>query len=132
MHDLWFIIFEYAQDFYLNIDPDNLVDWSMIWTRLVPFIYAAVFMIVWVIVLGMLRSRIIRKTGLIAGKRAARTVHQHFSLRPIDPAIFAQRFGVPQSQLEQWQNMVSVDVEIDEQTDVKTVTASQENAPFIP
>ena len=127
MHDLWFIIFEYARDLYLNIDPDNLVDWSMIWTRLAPFFYAAIFLVFWVIALGILRRRAILKTGLIAGKSATRTVHQHFSLRPIDPALFAQRFGVEQSQLEQWQNMVTVNVEVDEQTGNKTVTSRREH-----
>jgi len=125
MSDLWLIIYEYAKDFYLNMDSHNLVDWGGIWTRMALFFYAATFLIVWIVVLGSLRRRAIRKTGLIVGKKTTRTVQQHFPLRRIDPAVFALRLGVDQSQLEQWQDLRTVDVEVDEQTDTKTITVSK-------
>jgi hypothetical protein len=121
-------MFEYARDIYLNMDSGHLVDWSNIRTRMAPFFYVAIFLIAWIVALGSIKRRAIRKAGLIAGKKAVRTVHQQFSLRPTDPAIFAQRFGVDQSQLEQWQNMAAVDIEVDEQTGIKTVTARRENS----
>ena len=122
MNDLWVIVFEYGKDIYLDIDPDNLVHWQSIWKRIAPFFYVAIFLIVWVVVLGSVRRRAIRKSGLIHGKESDRTVHQHFPLKQIDPAKYAPRFHVETLQLEQWQNMRTVDVVVDEQTHAKSIT----------
>ena len=121
MHDLWALIYEYIKDLVLKIDASNLVDWLSIWSRIAPFFYVASILVLWVVVLGSLRRRAIRSAGLIKGKNALRTVQQQFPMKQIGLDLLAKRFGVEQSQLEQWQNMRTVNVSVDDTTGYKTI-----------
>jgi hypothetical protein len=121
MRDLWILLYEFTVDFFLKIDTSNLVDWLKIWSRIAPFFYVAALLVLWIVVIGSLRRRAIRSTGLIHGKNSLRTVHQQFPLKQIDIALLAERFGVEKSQLEQWQKMRTVDVSVDDATGAKTI-----------
>jgi hypothetical protein len=119
MRDLWFLIFEYVEDLFLDIDPSNLFQWKSIWIRIAPFLYIAAILVIWILILSALRRRAIHNAGKIHGKKSTRTVHQHFTLRPIEKSVLAKRFGIEQSQLETWHSLHSFDVMIDDKTQTK-------------
>lgn len=103
------------------MDTSQIADWSLIWTRIYPFLVVASLLVLWILVIGSLRRRAIRSTGLIHGKGSLRTVQQQFPFKQIDLALLATRFGVEKSQLEQWQQMRTVDVTVDEASGEKTI-----------
>ena len=121
MRDLWLLLYEYAEDLILKIDTAHLVDWISIWRRIAPFFYVALLLVIWIVVIGSLRRRAIRSTGLIHGKNSLRTVQQQFPMKQINLGVLAKRFGVDQSQLEQWQSMRTVDVSVDDETGAKNI-----------
>jgi hypothetical protein len=121
MRDLWILIYEFTIDFFLKMDSSNLVDWILVWNRIAPFFYVATLLVIWIVMIGSLRRRAIRNTGLIHGKNSLRTVQQQFPLKQIDLGLLAERFGVEKSQLEQWQEMRTVDVSVDDATGNKTI-----------
>jgi len=120
--DLWTLIYGYLRDTLLSLDPSNEVDWMNIWRRIAPFIFAALLLVLWIVILGSLRRRAILSTGLIHGKNSLRTVQQQFPFKQTDIAILAQRFDVEASQLIAWQSMRSVDVEVNDLTESKSIT----------
>lgn len=122
MRDLWLLVYEYIDDLLLDIDPSNLFQWIKIWKRIAPFFYVAAFLVAWIVMLSMLRRRAIHHTGRIQGKKLLRTVQQHFTLRPIERTVLADKFGVEPAQLETWQTLRTVDVSIDETTNKKIIT----------
>jgi len=121
MRDLWLLVYEYIDDLFLDIDPSNLFHWVAIWTRIAPFFYVAALLVAWVVLLSLLRRRAIHHTGRIRGKKSIRTVQQHFTLRPLERSVLAQKFGVDPNQLETWQELPTVDVSIDEATNKKLI-----------
>ncbi|GEM_PF-667742 len=121
MRDLWFLAYEYIDDLLLDIDPSNLFHWVAIWTRIAPFFYVAAFLVAWVVILSLLRRRAIHHTGRIRGKKSIRTVQQHFTLRPLERSVLAQKFEVDPNQLETWQELRAVDVSIDEASNKKRI-----------
>lgn len=134
MRDLWILLYEFTVDFFLKIDTSNLVDWIKIWSRIAPFFYVALLLVIWIVVIGSLRRRAIRSTGMIHGKNSLRTVHQQFPMKQIDLALLAGRFGVDKAQIEEWQKMRAVDVSVDDATGAKSVVevecVYQKNMPI--
>lgn len=121
MRDLWILLYEFTIDFFLNVDASNLVNWMKVWSKIAPFFYIATLLVIWIVMIGSVRRRAIRSTGLIHGKNSLRKVQQQFPLKQIDITLLAGRFGVKKAQLEQWQNMRTVDVSVDDVTGDKTI-----------
>lgn len=121
MRNFWIYAYEFVTDLVLKLDMSNLTDFGVIWNKISPFLGIASILVLWIVVLGSLRRRIILNTGLIHGKNSLRTVQQQFPLKQIDIQLLAQRFGVNQLQLEKWQNMRAVNVTIDDVTGSKTI-----------
>jgi hypothetical protein len=121
MRNLWIFSYEYCKDIILNMDTSGIADWSLIWTRIAPFLMVASLLVLWIVIIGSLRRRAIRSTGLIQGKASLRTVQQQFPFRQIDLALLAKRFGVEKSQLEEWQKMRTVDITVDEVSGEKII-----------
>ncbi len=121
MKDLWVLLYDFIINFFLKMSLSTPVDWKLIWNNIAPFVYAATLLVFWIVLLGSLRRRAIRSTGLIHGKQSFRTVQQQFPLKQIGIDMLSQRFGVNKTQLEQWQAMRDVNVTVDEETGVKTI-----------
>lgn len=110
MQDALILVYEYLKPPTFVMMPEDIPNWLKDWALLRPFVLVSGSLVVGIVVVGVWRRKIIRRTI------------DHYYLTPEDEAdLIYRESGVLPSDVQEWHRLRDVDAHLDAEGDIKKV-----------